>query len=587
MAGVTALADDASPYDVAHRLARDGERFPPAAGSDEDGVDLVVVGAGISGLAAAWYYRRRFGEDARILVLDNSRHFGGAARRVELDVDGTRLITFGGASGFTGLRSWNSPIIARFLSEIGIDLASVQASYAHPDLYASLGLESSVFFGEQQRGAGDVLVRGTLVLRDQGQSERSRLAAMLDRFPYGDADRASLVGLWLDGSVGLRQMAAEDRRGYLAHTSYRDFLVGDWGLSAQAASFFDRRTIGIFGSPATHVSSLECCLVGLPGFQGIELPGLRRYAFADEGYVHFPDGLATVARMIVRKLIPGIAPGGTLADVVGAEFDQALLDDPAMAVRIRLQSTVVHIANTAGGVVVDYIGGEGPRRVCARHCVYASWAAMLPHLMPELGDAQRQALRAVVKPPMSYTKVALRNWSTFVQLGIHEVFSPHAFFYKIELPPPMSVGDYRFATDPGEPIAISMVHRPVPAGDFEDYRDEARAAQQALLDSAPATFEAAARDQLDRILGPAGFRSDRDIAAIDVNRWGHTYSPTLNTLCDDIDTQRQAMKLSRTPAGNVTIAGVDSHRFGWAQIAIDAAERAIHELPTGRVELAF
>src|SRR5437016_11047620 len=67
-------------FTFAHRL-RDGEgadSFGDAANTC-DSYDLVVVGGGISGLAAAYFFRKSAGKYARILILDNHDDFGGQA----------------------------------------------------------------------------------------------------------------------------------------------------------------------------------------------------------------------------------------------------------------------------------------------------------------------------------------------------------------------------------------------------------------------------------------------------------------------------------------------------------------------------
>src|SRR5262249_15753982 len=85
-------------YDVPHAL-RDGN-FWETAGNPTDThetYDLVVVGGGISGLAAAYFYRKYAGAASRILILDNNDDFGGHARRNEFCVAGRLLLSNGGA----------------------------------------------------------------------------------------------------------------------------------------------------------------------------------------------------------------------------------------------------------------------------------------------------------------------------------------------------------------------------------------------------------------------------------------------------------------------------------------------------------
>ncbi len=556
-------------------------------GKAEENVDLIIVGAGISGLAAAWYYRQRFGAQSRVLILDSSRHVGGATKRVEFNVDGHRLITNGGASALTAPRSWNSLIIDRFLADIGVDLARFERDYCDTGLFPSLGLSSATFFNREDFGV-DRLVPGALAVAGTRPAEHQRLTALIEQVPLEPADRAALTALWFDRRVDLSFLPEDERARFLRRISYRDFLVEHWQLSDPIVRLFERKTIGLFGSPAGFIPALDCAQAGLPGFQGIDCAELARHRFLDEPDVYaFPDGLASLVRMILCRLMPELALGATLEDVVTAPLDDARLDSAEAALRIRLRSSVVQLENDADGVRVSYVHDETTRRVDARHCVFASWSATLADLMPELSERQRGALQQVVKPPMCYTKVALRNWRPFVELAMHEVFAPGAFFYKTELDRPVSIGQYRFPRDPAQPIAITMVYRPCPGGDFTDYREEARAAQHQLRETQTATIVEAVHDQLERMLRGSDFEPDRDIEAISINRWPHTYSPTLNTLTDDPAHFEADTRAARARAGNVVVAGVDSHRFGWAQIAIDAAERAVNELPTGNMEMRF
>src|ERR1700675_3732437 len=76
---------------------RDGD-FWKKAGPPVDtreSYDLVVVGGGISGLAAAYFYRKA-NPSGRVLILDNHDDFGGHAKRNEFRPDGRLLLANGG-----------------------------------------------------------------------------------------------------------------------------------------------------------------------------------------------------------------------------------------------------------------------------------------------------------------------------------------------------------------------------------------------------------------------------------------------------------------------------------------------------------
>ncbi len=76
-------------FTFAHRL-RDGEGADSFGEPQNTGesYDLVVVGGGISGLAAAYFFRKSAGKNARILILDNHDDFGGHAKRNEFRAGG-------------------------------------------------------------------------------------------------------------------------------------------------------------------------------------------------------------------------------------------------------------------------------------------------------------------------------------------------------------------------------------------------------------------------------------------------------------------------------------------------------------------
>src|SRR5262245_29642624 len=174
-------------------------------------------------------------------------------------------------------------------------------------------------------------------------------------------------------------------------------------------------------------------------------------------------------------------------------------------------------------------------RVTGKHAVLACFNSLVPHIMPELPQEQSLALRRNVRAPLVYTKVLVRNWHPWVKLGVHEISAPMSFFSRLKLDYPVSLGRYRHSRNPSEPMCLHLVHVPTAPNQGLDARVQFRVGRSVLLTMTFADFEARVRDQLDRMLGPGGFSSARDIAAITVNRWAHGYSYTANSLFDDKD----------------------------------------------------
>jgi spermidine dehydrogenase len=566
---------------AAHRL-RDGERFAIDRLPVEDTVELLVVGAGISGLAAAYTYQRH-NRRTRILILDNHEDFGGHARRSELRVDGRLLLGYGGSESIEApMQEWSEPAL-ELLTDLGIDLERLRQSFA-TSLYPDLGLSRGVLFVKEAFGA-DKLVTGdpTLVVCDDippGRRNARTLEAFIHDFPLDALSRDRLVGLYTERRDVLTGKSLDEKEGLLAATSYRTFITRYWGLDETAANTFQKRSqdyfaIGIDGLPAASAA-----WGGYPGFQGLNLPPdpEGEASFRAPYNYHFPDGNASIARLLVRRLVAGVAPGSTMDDVVTAPFDYARLDVPGAPVRLRLESTVTSLANIPGGRVdVGYFHRGTLKRVQARQVIYAGYNMMLPYLASELPTVQRAALAKGVKAPLVYVKLAVRNWEPWVKAGVHEVTNPMGFYSRIKLDYPVSLGAYRFPSSPREPIGLHLVHVPTPGNTGADQRAAWRAGRATLMATSFEDFEAHALDELTRILGAHGFDARRDVAAISVYRWGHGYAYDFNSLYD-AEQETPWWTLGHQRVGRVAIANSDAAGGASANEAIDEALRAVHEL---------
>ena len=263
-------------------------------------------------------------------------------------------------------------------------------------------------------------------------------------------------------------------------------------------------------------------------------------------------------------------------DIVSAAFAYDRLDQPDQSVRLRLSSTVVRLANSRSGVDILYAQGERVTRVFAGEVVYAGYSAMLPYVCDDFGAAQRSALSRQVRAPMAYVNVALRNWRAWVKQGVHYVNNPSGFYSNIKLDYPVNLGDYRCSTDPGEPMILHLVHVSCPDGPTLDLRGSWRAGRALLYARSFEDFEARARDELTRILGPGGFDADRDIAAITVNRWGHGYAYEPVPLFDPQPDRDPATASARL--GRIHFAGTDAAWMAYADRAIDTAHRVAAEI---------
>lgn len=565
-------------FEAAHRL-RDGDVPSFERLAVEERYDLVVVGAGISGLAAAHFYVRK-NPQARILILDNHDDFGGHAKRNEFTYGRRLLLSYGGSESLQSPKALYSDVAKGLLKDLGVDIARFETAFERR-LYPSLGLSRGVFFAKEAFGR-DLLVTGdpsTGVADDLTPDllNAKPLADFIAGFPLSDADKAKLLSLHDPKTDPLAGKSDAEKLEMLEKTSYRDYLIKVCGASEQIANCFHGRSLDFTALASDLIPASFAREMGLPGFAGLGLPE-ESSPEREEPYIyHFPDGNASLARLLVRALIPGVAPGRTMDDIVLAKFRYERLDRPDQTVRLRLDSTCINVKTSGAGVDLVYLRGEQAHRVQAKHAVLACFNMAIPYMMPDLPEAQRNALARNVKAPLVYTKVLLRDWHAFARLGVHEISAPMSFHCRVKLDYPVSLGGYRHPRKPSEPMCLHMVHVPNESNPGMEARDMFRIGRMKLLEMTFADFEKHVRDDLDRMLGPGGFDSRRDIAAITVNRWSHGYSYGVNSLFDEGD-QEATVTEARRPFGRVAIANSDSDWHAYAHTAIDQAARAVREV---------
>jgi spermidine dehydrogenase len=571
-------------FETAHAL-RDGQRFDASRIAVDERYDLVVVGAGLSGLAAAWFWRQHRPR-ARILILDNHPDFGGHALRNEFRVGGRTLLSYGGSESLQSPASLWGEVPKALLRDLGVDIGRFATAFDR-ELYPSLGLSRGVFFKREAFGI-DRLVTGDpmrMVADDiapDRMNARSAEAFIAD-FPLAQDDRVRLVELYTSARDVLPGLVREEKEKLVETTSYRDFLTRHWHLSERAADTLQGRSLDFFAVGIDAIPARDAFDTGYPGFAGLGLePDDDALKEMDEPYIHhFPDGNASLARLLVRKLIPGVASGRTMEDIVTARFDYNRLDRAEIATRLRLSSTAVDVRNVRQGVDVGYVANGRLHRVRAAHCILAGYNMMVPYFLKDIGAGQAQALALNVKAPLVYVKVAVRDWKPWVERGVHEIANPMGFYSRLKLDYPVSLGTYRCSRGPDEPMVLHLVHVPVARAASMDIRTRLRVARAQLYAMPFDVFEANARDELTRMLGPGGFDAQRDIAAITVNRWGHGYSYSENTLYDTTSGGTAPNEIARAALGRVAIANSDAASDPYAHAAIAEAHRAVGELLGG------
>jgi len=562
-------------FEVAHALAWEGRRWDRAADLDER-YDLIVVGGGLSGLAAAWYFRERAGAGARILILDNHDDFGGHARRNEFHPGALRL-AWGGSVNLEYPRYGAEAL--RLLERLGVDLERLGRDLEF-DFGALGALGRRLYFDAGHYGR-DALVAWP---GEETFGDPPRRAEWLAALPVSATSRDSLRR-FLDGPEDLLAgMDREARVRYLRHTSYLDFVTQRGGLSAEAAAIFRQLPHGYWGVGIDALPVSECLALGLPGAHALgELPEEGR-GNAPEASVMFPDGNASLARLLVRALIPGVAAGSGMQDVVTAHFDYSRLDRPGTPVRLRLRSTAVEARNLAGegAVAVTYVRDGAAARVRAPACVLACYNNMVPHLCRDLPAEQAEALRYASKIPLLVSNVLLRRGVAFERLGLAGAYSPTHLHALALLVGGVSLGAYRWRWDPEAPCVVQLFGALAAPEAGPVARDQHRAGRRRLYAMSFGDLEREIRTHLSGLLGAGGFDAAEDIQAITVNRWPHGYAYEYNSLSDpEWPPGGAPHEIGRRRHGRIAIANSDAEAHAYVDGAIDAARRAVGELTSG------
>ena len=548
-------------YEVAHALGRDGAKFAKPAEAAEHH-DLVVVGAGISGLAAAYFYRQQMGSSAKILLLENHDDFGGHAKRNEFHQSGEMVLSLGGTHN---LEWWKfSDVVNRLLSELGIDPQAMRREMTF-EYGRDAPNSPAMWFDADTYGESRLIPNFSL---------RNHLTReQIDQIPISVEGRKSLLRLY-SSDISHSKLSEAELETLLSEISYPDFLREHAGLTEDAVQLFDKDQHGSYGLEMRALSAAEAIWEGYPG---AHLFG-QDWEVDDFQYpvAMWPDGNASLARLLVAKLIPEVAPEADALNIAAANFDYSRLDQSANNVRLRLNATVVNTENTETGVSVTYASSGKIRRVTARHSVLACYHSIIPHLCPSISETQKDALKHQVKMPLVLTNVLIRNRDALDKLGIDAVSCPGRLHGRLFLFQGIHTGGYESKSD-----AVSLVFwgSVSPPEDAIDLKSQLRGSRQKLLELSLEDFEREVRSVLDELLSPVGFDVAEDILALTVNRWPHGYAYEYMQLWDPEWAPGEAPhEIARQRFGSITIANADAGASAYTHVAIDQAYRAIDEL---------
>ena len=569
-------------YEVAHELAWRGNK-PERYEALNEHYDLIVVGAGMSGLAAARYYQQKMGDDARILILDNHDDFGGHAKRNEFHQDGRMMLSLGGAQNIEALSHY-SDAARGLMEDIGIDddFIDFMDRQTPEDLFLAGKLQADN--GIAMPGAdGHVTVGGNWLAAMFGGKDYEKSVRALP-LPEGEQDK--LINFFAGHQDCLDDLSLSEKWEYINTTSYNRYLVDKVGLDESTLPIMNAILIHLNGVSGWNLTVLEGLTLGGTGIKSMGWVGKATAMLAEVTLSKllsvdmFPDGNASVARLLVQKLIPAVAPDMQgREDVVITRFNYGALDRETNTTRLRLNSTAVGVRNNDNQVEVDYVQQGKAQRVTADHCVLACYNALIPHLCPDMSDTQKEGLSYGVKTPFVYANVQLENGRAYSKLDATLFQCPYDPFQWVSTAPTVAVGGYEPPRGPDDPMVVFMMHSPMTGPEQSaSCRDQLRRARHQIYSTAYADYEQQIRQQLQSILGKHGFNHETDIRAITVNRIPHGYAYVYLGLYDPKWEEGQAPhEIGRAQFGRISIANTDSEATPLMNLAFDAAWRAVEE----------
>jgi spermidine dehydrogenase len=547
---------------VAHQVRSGAFDRPPRDFKDTGEVfDLVVVGGGFAGLAAAHHFLKNRREGMTCLLLENHPMFGGEAKPNEFEVGGRRLVgpqgsngfvlpaaSFGDGAGLDPHRVESIKALARVFEELRVptdfehqawDPERKPLRFANENYGFLLWSDADVSVGHFFDAPGGAEPRWLVDI----------WAARLDGTPFSAAVKQDLLR-WRASDA--KPYAGADFARWLDGMSYKQFLEEKLGLSPEVTAYADPILASALG--------LGCDALSAYSTLSILMPGVKAYAGATARYprlLSFPGGNDGFTRYYVKALVPEALPGGhSLAKVLGRPVTQAALDRSGAPVRIRLGATVVRVEHEgsperAERVSVMYVRDGKTCRVRARGIVMATGSWINRYVLRDLPLAPREACAELHHSPMLVANVALTNWRFLHALGITACRYQGEFGFACNIRQSLVYDGYRPPLDPDQPTVLTFYVPFFYPG--QPIRAQGAQGRLELLTTSYAEYERQIRRQLVRVFGAAGFDPRRDIAGIILNRWGHAYVNPQPGFYFGSEGKTAARDVLRQPFGRIAI----------------------------------
>ncbi|HET6177691.1 MAG TPA: FAD/NAD(P)-binding protein [Candidatus Sulfotelmatobacter sp.] len=567
--------------EAGHQI-RDGlfESLPADTIDTVETYDCVVVGGGISGLAAALTFQKQAGKGKTCLVLDNHPIFGGEAKRNEFLVDGHRLIAHQGSAFFPV--PYPHSFMAHFYESIGLKTPRLEYQKwggSAPEIK----LSNTPYLGSAPNG----LYFGAKFGHPQGLWLTDPWGKKLEGAPIPAKAREELLKFQSAADAGTQapQYTGDAISRRLDTITLEDQMVERHGIS--------RETIRTFLSPVEG-GGYGLGPDALSGFTAYAADMLHPLDISDAtGQQMFPDGNGGIARLITKTLIPeSIAGAHTLEDVCRNTVNFAALDRAGATVRIRLDSTAVwvkHDGATNDGathdgdpaksesVTVAYTRGGKTYRVQARSVVMAGGSWTTRHIVRDLSADRVEAYRQFYRTPCMMANVAVRNWRFLYKMGISGCQWFEGLGNYIQVRKLATCGADAPTISPDSPTVLTLKVLYTYPGQSTEQQGHAGRAE--MISTPFRDYERQIRQQFTDMFARSGFDAARDIAGIILNRWGHAYlSPAPGFFFGKDGKPAPGDVLRAAPFGRIAFANTDLSGVADHRSSIIEADRAVGQL---------
>jgi spermidine dehydrogenase len=484
--------------------------------------DLVIIGGGLSGLAAAHYFKTHSKKEHTCLILENHPIFGGQANRNEFLVNGHKLTGPQASNAFVVIDHPDVPGYEMF-EELGVPrkfkyqkknkaikaLQFDRTSYGFM-LWHDISPSVGIFFDDNRQKGNFKLVRDPWSKDMEGS-------------PYSQESRQDFR-TWRNSRK--RYFTGRNFKQWLDSMSYKEYLEGVMGFSSEVTRFADPVLASGLGLGCDVISAYGAFQISMPGFRGFT-GRERKRRLEDSDWHSFPGGNDGFSRYLVKAIVPQAIKGSdSFEDILNRPIDLNALDHPDNKIRIRLGAMAVsvrHESRSSGSEHVSIIYKKNGQlhRVRARGVIMASRGGMNRRIIKDLPTELKAAYDQFHYSPVMVVNVAVTNWRFLYKLGITGCRWFSGFGYSCNIRQPMIVGDFRSPLHPDKPIIITFyVPYHYPGKPIYEQGEKGR---HEILSTSYYEYETQIREQMLKLFGNAGFDPKRDIAGIVLNRWIHAY----------------------------------------------------------------